>query len=578
MSGGRLWQRVALLLIDLVGLGIATPVSAQQTSHLQCPDGFSGAADIPLTDISDTVIIDCDLLGHTGDYIRILITNVSDGGSRDTAVPLKGIDADRPNDPNAFVTFSGQNRVEQDGQLQLGGSITNSLQRLPPQFRISNNPIDVEAADPSNGEDKEYRIFIDLSEKPDFSTLDGDSKNFSLRIDDNAPGIPVFSNVTGAVGGNGFVRLRWAYDDHTGDKDLNRGTILYREFADQASIPADAGNFDANTAGVTSLMLLLGDALAGNGDTVKVPNLTNGRYYFFRVQVSDIGWERDNAGQAVVKTSALSEPMADPIVPEPGNNLKQYFGDVGCQTALPTADFCGGIAFAMAVWIVKRRRAATALMLLLIFWSLPGFAESGRHGSVSFRGSAYRPDELNDTTHSVSGEGVYDAIYGGKRRFWIELQAGRNLYHGIGTTSVMGTIGYWGARGEAVSETSGTPTADGTHFVMVPLNAAINYRLHLWDRQFLVPYAELGADAWLFRESGPDGTLKGMQKGYHTALGLLVLLDLFDPEAATNLDVDWGVNQTYLSIEYRIAQMTNFSKDPFDLSDRMIVIGIGVDY
>ena len=46
------------------------------------------------------------------------------------------------------------------------------------------------------------------------------------------------------------------------------------------------------------------------------------------------------------------------------------------------------------------------------------------------------------------------------------------------------------------------------------------------------------------------GRGRGGTSGWHAAIGLALVLDMFDPEAARSFDNDLGVNHTAIAFEY----------------------------
>jgi hypothetical protein len=102
----------------------------------------------------------------------------------------------------------------------------------------------------------------------------------------------------------------------------------------------------------------------------------------------------------------------------------------------------------------------------------------------------------------------------------------------------------------------------------------------------LVPYAKLGlgyALWWVGDGDGgaraEDGTKgRGSSYGYQYALGLMLLLDVLDPPAATRMDVATGVNNAYLFFEWYESQLDGFgSGDQMRVGTRSWVLGFAFE-
>lgn len=100
----------------------------------------------------------------------------------------------------------------------------------------------------------------------------------------------------------------------------------------------------------------------------------------------------------------------------------------------------------------------------------------------------------------------------------------------------------------------------------IPLEATLNIRLKFSPNQFIVPYFGGGGDYSYFKEKGRD-LISGVQttvirhnnrKGYHLNIGLQFLLNQLAKTEAGLFDQKFGVNATYLALEARYADLTNF--------------------
>ena len=94
----------------------------------------------------------------------------------------------------------------------------------------------------------------------------------------------------------------------------------------------------------------------------------------------------------------------------------------------------------------------------------------------------------------------------------------------------------------------------------VSVSAVYRFDYYLQQDNFpLVPYAKLGLDWTYWQSTDGNGDIandhaggrgRGGTLGWHGALGLALVLDMFDPEAARTFDSEMGVNHTALVFEY----------------------------
>ena len=113
-------------------------------------------------------------------------------------------------------------------------------------------------------------------------------------------------------------------------------------------------------------------------------------------------------------------------------------------------------------------------------------------------------------------------------------------------------------------------------------------RLHFVDEQVLVPYASYGRDwiVWSEKTEISEGVMEGVsgvKYGWHWAAGLSIMLDIFDFSRASLLEATYGINDTYLTIEYREQTIDKGSRvsdgeDQLSFSGRMITATAEFDF
>ena len=110
-------------------------------------------------------------------------------------------------------------------------------------------------------------------------------------------------------------------------------------------------------------------------------------------------------------------------------------------------------------------------------------------------------------------------------------------------------------------------------FFLFPHNIALVYRFKFFKKQFIVPYAEGGADIFTFLETkrGKYQSLFKSDASYgiaylaHWAAGGQLNLGTLNRNTAINLDREYGINNLYLNFEYRqylnLGSALNFSSN-----------------
>lgn len=214
-------------------------------------------------------------------------------------------------------------------------------------------------------------------------------------------------------------------------------------------------------------------------------------------------------------------------------------------------------------------------------------AQTDTHGIWELRFGGYYPsidDEL--------GADPFAEMFGESSRLLVEFELGYYLWQGFGSLGVSGTVGYTDFGGESEIVGEGGESADldePTSFNVVPLRASLLYRLDVPMERWripLVPVAKVGLDYWLWEAEDGNGETasfdgeegSGAKTGWHAALGLELLLDIIDEEAASAFDRNWGINNTFVFLHYQIDQIDGFGDDGFDLSDNRWVFGLAFEF
>jgi hypothetical protein len=137
---------------------------------------------------------------------------------------------------------------------------------------------------------------------------------------------------------------------------------------------------------------------------------------------------------------------------------------------------------------------------------------------------------------------------------------------------------------------SGGQSGDRTMLTWYPFNLGGTVRAQFLDEQFIVPFARGGFDYVIWNEKSDDGSggkdsLGGVKVGNHYGFGLNFLLDIFSPNRASLLEAQTGINDTFLTFDWR-RQFVDHRQYPWktkrkqglDFSSDVFTVGLKLDY
>lgn len=221
------------------------------------------------------------------------------------------------------------------------------------------------------------------------------------------------------------------------------------------------------------------------------------------------------------------------------------------------------------------------VFLLGVLFVMPaslGAEETPKRFSFSLLFGPYRPDQV-----AVSDAGRdWEDFYGKDHELFSGIEWDWEVLQKYGILSVGGGAAFVQADGHSLYSEGGSfaESPEKLTFRIIPLTVNVTYRLSILKDQIVVPYVRAGFGTYLFRESkSGDTTISGYRNGYHFGGGLALLLDFINPDNAVSLDLDFGINNTYLVFEYRSAFVDDFGKElDFDFSTQTWFGGILFEY
>lgn len=244
-----------------------------------------------------------------------------------------------------------------------------------------------------------------------------------------------------------------------------------------------------------------------------------------------------------------------------------------------------------------------ALIVPALLLALPAQAErldeTPRDSSFEFRMGSYLPNidkEFGDACDTQNCP--YAAAFESADPLMLMFSFHRYLLSEAGTLSLGGGFGYWNNdEGRAIRSRPGDTlvySEDTTEISVYPLFLEVGYRFDLFqDIVPLVPAFRVGLDAYAWRifdgtgevtkftdfETGnPTGEAAGFSYGWHGSLGVHILLDYFAPGMAADFDRDAGVNNSYLTLDYQIAEISNFGAgETLWLGSDVFFVGLALD-
>jgi hypothetical protein len=111
-----------------------------------------------------------------------------------------------------------------------------------------------------------------------------------------------------------------------------------------------------------------------------------------------------------------------------------------------------------------------------------------------------------------------------------------------------------------------------------PLQAYVLLRAVLSENQWFVPYVGVGLGRVYYRQSVKNGDKReGDTQAYSWRAGIQCLLDGLSPSSATNLRRGYGIDHTYLVIDYQSTRAEVDSTN-WDIGGKTVSVGLLFEY
>lgn len=316
----------------------------------------------------------------------------------------------------------------------------------------------------------------------------------------------------------------------------------------------------------------------GADPSITLGGLENGVAYYVAARAYD-------AKGAESQMSAVQSEVPLDVFP-----VSQQVGDPGgspCSTGATAPGW--GLAALAAAWLRRRRRWAAAALLL------PGIAAAADDDPW------WKQDTTKETGNFEVRYGVIDLLdpalnegYAANAHNLLMIEVGPQIYRYVEVD-----VGTGFFQELDFQRTAGGVASDQRQMLTwYPFQLDATLRGHFVDEQPAVPFVRYGWDYVIWSEKydrrpgGPKDVTHGAKFGTHYALGVNLLLDLLQPGRASFLETRTGINDSWLTIEWRRQridgrdrpwsgrddQLNAAGPRPLDFSGDAFTLGLKLDW
>jgi hypothetical protein len=211
---------------------------------------------------------------------------------------------------------------------------------------------------------------------------------------------------------------------------------------------------------------------------------------------------------------------------------------------------------------------------------------------IEIKFGPYSPSRIDDQLASGT---VVDHIFGGGTDLMIKGELDLQLFQSFGTLAIGGVFGWYNTSAAAFIDdspdgttpsTSAERSGSETSITLLPMSLLAVYRFDWpavkWGVP-LVPFVKFGLNYTIWWGSIDDRTpsvdgdeAKGGTFGWQFNVGGALLLDVLEPSAAKTLDVELGINHTYLFFE--MVHVGSVGDSRLDVGDTTWDAGIAFEF
>jgi hypothetical protein len=240
-----------------------------------------------------------------------------------------------------------------------------------------------------------------------------------------------------------------------------------------------------------------------------------------------------------------------------------------------------------------------AVIVCLIGVTGSAKAAEGADFQLQLRFGPYYPnvdsESFPDLDRDAGEVEPFKKIYGRSSEFMFETGLDYELWQGFGTVTVGGSFGFVQYVGKARTQRTDEESSDTTVFNLLPLRLTVGYHFDLLADKWnipVVPYVSGGLSYYIWwvldgvgdvsswtDADGDEHDAAGGIFGLHFSAGLKLLLDFLDEEAASNLQNDVGVVNTYFFVEFALSWVDGFgSSSHMSVGDETVMFGLMMEF
>jgi len=344
---------------------------------------------------------------------------------------------------------------------------------------------------------------------------------------------------------------------------------------DGADYPTGGPAFDGDTALVTPIRLDFGPSERVD---YEVEPLENDVTYYMAVRAFDTGG-KEGVMSAVVSGVPKETFSASDLAGDPGGTP--------CSTRPGAA--LGSMALLGLLSLRRRRRALAAAAVVGMACALPQASLAADDDEDPWWKADQTPArgdfEIRYGVIELDDENL-NAVYNQNPTNLLQAEFGPQFFR---VAEVDFGIGFFQELANTVTE-DGEVSGERSMLTWWPLALDGTLRLHILDEQPLVPFVRYGFDYIIYTEEKEVGATRqktqGGRFGSHYSLGVNLLLDLFQPGRASMLEARSGINDSWLTFEWR-RQAVDFRSAPWGApvtNNRLsfggdaIMVGLKLDY
>jgi hypothetical protein len=319
----------------------------------------------------------------------------------------------------------------------------------------------------------------------------------------------------------------------------------------------------------------------------RIAPLTNDVTYYIGVRATDEGGKEGPMSRVVKgtpqKTYTAAELAGDP-------------GGTPCSTGLGSAGLSslGWLGTVLGGLVLTRRRSGRSAALggLVLLGAVSSTARAQDDDDDPWWRQDTTPARANFEIRyggiALKDERI-DMIYRDHAHNLLMAEVGPQLFR---YAEVDFGFGFYQELAKTTTKDGKLQSGDVTMLTWFPLSIDVTGRAHVLDEQPAVPYFRYGWDYVLWSEKSDNGLggkdiTRGGKFGTHMGLGVDLLLDLVSPGRASFLEAQTGINDSWLTIEWRRQRVDARTRpwtgrsappDRLDFSGDALLIGLKLDW